>query len=60
LLPVRECGGFAEKKRQTLSRREEIGWGLTPKGSKRSAGFAPTSDLRKEESTVELILDDEE
>jgi hypothetical protein len=31
-----------------------------PQGSERSAGFVPTSDLRKDESEVELILSDEE
>jgi len=62
LFPVRECTGYVEKRRQTLSQMEEIAWVLTPRGSKRKAGFVQASELEKEEDSggIELILSNEE
>ena len=61
LFPVRECSGYVEKKRQTLDQMEEIAWVLTPRGSKRRAGFVPAEELRQKDGEgIELILSDEE
>ena len=60
LFHVRECTGYVEKNSQTLSQMEEIAWVLEPRGSKRKAGFVPASTIRKDESEVELTLNDEE
>jgi hypothetical protein len=61
LFHVRECNGYVEKRRQTLSQMEDVAWILTPRGCKRKAGFVPASELRKQEDGdgIELILSDE-
>jgi len=56
---VRECSGYAERQRQTLSQMEKIAWVLTPKGVKRRAGFAATPELEKEKDEIELLLEDQ-
>ncbi|HXZ11525.1 MAG TPA: hypothetical protein VEG64_03950 [Candidatus Sulfotelmatobacter sp.] len=57
---VRECSGFAERQRQTLSQMEKIAWVLTPKGVKRQAGFAANGDQSKDRDEIELLLEDQE
>ncbi len=55
---VRECSGYAERQRQTLSQMEKIAWVLTPKGVRRQAGFAANGEPRMDKDEIELILDD--
>jgi hypothetical protein len=56
---VRECSGYVEIKRQNLKQMEEIAWVLSPRGSKRPAGFDPPKTSRKDEHEIEIVLNRE-
>jgi hypothetical protein len=56
--PVRDCSDYVEKRRQTLTQMEEIAWILSPRGSKRQAGFVSASDRHAGQEAIELILRD--
>jgi hypothetical protein len=59
--PVQECSGYMSKGRENLDELKKIAWMLQPRGPKRQAGFvAPISDDDKDDSEIELVLDDEE
>jgi hypothetical protein len=53
---VRECTDYRDRTRQSLWEMEKIAWVLGPTGSKRKAGFTPSSDARKDEGEIERIL----
>jgi hypothetical protein len=56
---VRECSSYIDKNRQRLRDMEEVAWVLTPRGSKRAAGFVPLRELSNDEGEIELILSQE-
>lgn len=57
--PVRECSSYIDKNRQTLYEMGKIAWVLSPRGSKRAAGFVPAGQGSDSGDEIELILSKE-
>lgn len=54
---VRECSRYINQIGDTLGEMEKIAWTLTPRGSKRHAGFVSPGESKEEDSNIELVLD---
>jgi hypothetical protein len=57
--PVQECSSYTSKGRESLYEMKKIAWMLQPRGPKRQAGFIAPSHDDKEDSEIELVLDEE-
>jgi hypothetical protein len=56
---VRECSRYVSMTSHTLVEMQKIAWPLTPRNPRQAGFVAPSHDDDKDDSEIELVLDEE-